>query len=186
MLVKLDTLPYRRPGLLWQDAALAEMQKPNAVFATGSTLPWRADLPTDDPRYALTRDVSNNFMFIDRDDWLRIQDIERETAAKLGRFANERAIDDYCRKNGRYGIRLLNRRDFRVFHTQEWGKRMGFVRWCFRNGVALKTFLDGFQEDRVAPPLHRYYMQPESMPIKAARIAFGLWRRDVVQRIRGH
>lgn len=185
MLVKLDTLPYRRPGLRWQAAAVAAMKKHDAVFATGSTLPWRADIATDDPRYALTRDVSNNFLLIDRDSWLRIQNIERETAAELGRFANERAIDDYCRKTWRFGLRLLNRPGFRVFHTQEWGPRMRFVRWCFRNGIALNAFLNGVEDDRVATPTHRYYMQPESMPIKAARIAFGRWRRDVVRRVRG-
>ncbi len=184
MIVRLDTLPFRRTGDPWQTDAIAAMRHHGAIYLTGSTLPYRSDTPTDDPRYMHTRKVSNNFLLMDRDEWLRIQEAQREPALALGRFAQENAVEFHCRDTGDRGIKLVNTPDFRIVHTQEWGPRMRLVRACYRRGIAITPQLTGFQEDWDARR-YPFYLQHEAMPIKRARIAFGRWRRDVAARFTG-
>lgn len=180
-LTKMDTLPWRRPGLCWQDAAFARMRAEGAVMLTGSTLPFRSDRETGESGYMLSQRISNNFMILPAPLWRQIQDQLAEYGLDWGRFAPEATIEHYLSATGQHALRLVNDSDFRVFHTQAWGPRVEKVRRNFHEAKGIAPYLQGYQDDFHGNDGGLYMYQPHSLA-KRARIAVGKWRRDLIGR----
>ncbi|RRH69780.1 hypothetical protein [Falsigemmobacter faecalis] len=174
--VRLDTLPFRTAETLWQEATMTALASMGASFITGSTLPFRADLPTEDPSLLLTRRLSNCFLLIRPDVWRELQQGIPGSAEKHGRFLVEGAAEDYVQAQGLWGLRLLNRPDLRIFHCQEWGPRLLVVRARFRAGYRIARYLKGYQDDPPKTASHNY-LERRPPILKRIRIFIGYWRR---------
>lgn len=177
--VRLDTIPYRTPGLLWEDAAFAQMEAHGARFITGSTQPFSRDRTTADVAYGLTQRISNCFLIITPDAWLGLQTGTERSEGRHGRFLVEGAPEDYLKKNDVWGLRLINRPDWRVFHCQEWGPRLLEVRSAFRAGRKIAPFMRGYQDKL---PQRFYYMYPQPSTLRRLRVLMGRWRRKLLGR----
>ncbi|MGR3504375.1 MAG: hypothetical protein ACU0B7_00715 [Paracoccaceae bacterium] len=177
-IVRLDTLPFCIEGVDWLADAIKIQFQSDAVFITGSTLPFRNDRIIASKKFRLTQRISNCFLIIDVDFWRKFQQGRIDSDKKYGRFAVEGAVEDFLEDNNLWGLRLLNSNDVRVFHCQEWGPRLIYVREQFRRGRALHPFLEGFQDDYMGADA-RYYMQPNSSFLRKIRISFGAWRRSL-------
>lgn len=180
--VRLDTLPYRSSGVLWQENALKRMTETGALFVTGATRPYRADRPAADVRLLMTQRISNCFLIIAPDVWRRLQDGVPESASRYGRFVVEGAAEDYLSAHDLWGLRLLNNHDLRIFHCQEWSARIFEVRKAFRSGINVDRFLKGVQDDYLGPN-SSYYMEVPAPLLRRARIAVGAWRRRVTSQL---
>ena len=180
--IRLDTLPFRQEGLRWQDEAIEQMQASGAAFLTGSTLPYRADRPLHDQRYRMTQRVSNCFMMIRPQVWRDLQVGEEAAKAQYGRFFVEGVVEDNLVKEDLWGIRILNSPAFRIFHCQEWGPRLIFVRDTFQKGKNIKPYLKGFQDDYFGANT-RNYMERKPPIVKRVRIFLGRWRRHLFGQI---
>ena len=175
-IVRLDTLPYCVEGIDWLNAAIKLQREKDAKFITGSTLPFRADRTTENKYFRLTQRISNCFLIIEVDLWRKFQQGGVDSSNKYGRFTVEGAVEDFAADHNQWGLRLINCRDVRVFHCQEWGARLIQVREHFRNGRRLGPYFKGFQDDFMG--MHaRYYMQPRIPILRRIRISVGAWRR---------
>nr|WP_314262202.1 hypothetical protein [uncultured Devosia sp.] len=175
-LVKLDTFPFRAPGRAWQDEALLVMQQTKALFITGSTLPYRADLPTTSADLLLTQRVSNCFLIVSKQIWFEALKGAFEAQSDYGRFAPEGDFEAYLAATGHYGLRILNTMDVRIFHCHEWGPEQARIRAAFREGQKVRKYLSGFQDDYAFSSRGLYLQKP--LPwLKRVRIALGRWRR---------
>jgi hypothetical protein len=178
-MVRLDTLPYRRPGLRWQDDALAAMRKIDAPFVTGAAKPFRADVALPDPRFLRTQRVSNCFIILSPAFWRTGQGDRTDAEQRFGRFSSEGSIEDYLVATNTWGLRCVNSRDFRVFHCQEWGPRLLKVRQAFKAGHRISPFLRGYQDD-VMGARETFYLHPRPPLIKRLRIWLGAQRRKLI------
>lgn len=176
---KLDTIPFRSGSDHWVADVLAAMTREEALFVTGSTLPYRADRLLDGSRYLSTKQFSLNFAFMRGPVWKEIQDRWEVELAHLGRFIPEGAVEHHCQVENLHGLRLVNTSEFRVFHTQEWGDRMDKVRARFKAGSGIDRYLKGCQDDFMGPN-EAYYMLPKPPLSKRARVAAGQWRRKLI------
>jgi hypothetical protein len=124
-IVKLDTFPFRAPGKAWQDEALLAMRRHGALFITGSTLPYRADLGTTSENILLTQRVSNCFLILSKGVWFRALESSFGNQSDHGRFAPEGDFESYLASTDQYGLRVRNSPDLRIFHCHEWGQGRG-------------------------------------------------------------
>lgn len=177
ILVKLDTLPFREGHRDWMEQALDVMEDQSALYVTGSTRVYRGDADFGVPGMMRTRMVSNNFLMIAPALWLSL--IGAGSGQAAGRYETEAAIERHCRETGHVGIRLLNRRDWRVFHTQIWDGRMDGLREGFRRGTAIRPHLRGFEDD-LRHPWEMYYLSPPPSLSQRMRIALGEMRRSPI------
>lgn len=177
-LVKLDTFPFREPGRTWQAETLQMMQRQQALFITGSTLPYRADLPTDVPNLLLTQRVSNCFLIVSKNVWLRALETSFSGQSEFGRFAPEGDFETYLARTGQYGVRMVNTMESRIFHCHIWGPEQTKVRARFRQGRGVGPFLSGYQDDYWGPNAKLYMQKPLPL-LKRVRIAIGRWRRGL-------
>lgn len=174
--IRLDTLPFKAPGVTWQDEALDAMESSGALFITGSTQPFRADRPLRRNSLMLTQRVSNCFLIVAPEVWVRLQQGTQGSFERYGRYVVEGAPEDYLLANGLWGIRLVNRFDLRLFHTQEWSPRILQVRAAFHTGKGISRFLKGHAEDYSGS----YYMKSGLPPLRRLRIVLGTWRRKAL------
>jgi len=175
-LIKLDTFPFRAPGTAWQDNALLAMQREKALFLTGSTLPYRNDLPTKWENLLLTQRVSNCFLMVSKETWLQALQPMFDTPSEFGRFSSEGDFESYLARTNQFGLRLVNTMAVRVLHCHEWGPRQREIRDAFRRGKGVKKYLAGYQDDYFGPNAKYYMKKPPSL-IKRLRIAVGKLRR---------
>ncbi len=175
-MVRLDTLPYRRPDLRWQADAIDRMIAAGAPFLTGATKPFRADQATAVSQFLRTQRVSNCFIILAPNFWHVAQGDRAEAERRYGRFSSEGSIEDYLVENGLWGLRCVNRADFRIFHCQEWSLRLLDVRRAFQAGRKIQPFLRGYQDDLMGANA-RFYLHPGPPLIKRLRIRLGAWRR---------
>ena len=181
MLLKLDTVVHRDGQEDWLEKALARFEAtPQAVFVTGTTRPYRADLATEDPNFCMTQRVSNNFMVIRRDWWIETQELYLDRAKT--RFYVEGCIEWRCLDENLWGLRCLNRPDWRMLHVQVWDERLEGIQRSFEQGTALGPYLRGYEDDAIYE-WERYYMSPVPSWPKRARIHAGRWRRDLLDRL---
>lgn len=173
--VHLDTLPYRVDGHAWQERALELVRNSGAIYITGSTRAYRLDWGAEDPDFLFTRRLSNNFLMMSPVEWLHIQDERHSEVERFGRFSTESAIEGYCAETGRFGLRIRNGAEMRIFHTQEWGARMYEIRRRMHLGQGIGPFIDGFQDD-VTEPWDEFYEYPR--PSRLA-LAFARVRRTL-------
>lgn len=176
--VRLDTIPFRKDGVHWQDDAMMLLESSDACFVTGGALPFRADQPTDDPDFLLTQRISNCFMVIRPRIWKELQQGVEQAEEKYGRFSVEGVVEDNLVNRDMWGIRILNRQDLRVFHCQEWGLRLLDVRQTFIAGKNIGPYLKGFQDDFQGANA-RNYMEPSPPLARRIRIFVGKWRRQI-------
>ena len=174
--VRLDTLPFRQEGIEWQNGAMKLLDRLDAPFLTGGALPFRADRSVDDPNYRLTQRISNCFLIIRPHVWKDLQQSNAASEAKYGRFSVEGVVEENLVARDLWGLRLLNRRDLRVLHSQEWGKRLLFVRDEFLKGRKITPFLRGHQDDFLGPN-ERHYLELKPPLARRFRIFVGRWRR---------
>ncbi len=179
-MVRLDTLPFRRPGLRWQDDAIRQMAETGAHFLTGATKPFRADRATPDPRFMRTQRVSNCFIIVAPAFWHVAQGDRAEAERKFGRFSSEGSIEDHLATTGAWGLRCVNSVDFRVFHCQEWGQRLLEVRQAFHAGRKVAPFLRGYQDDLMGAR-ERFYLHPRLPLRRRLRVWLGAIRRKVLR-----
>jgi hypothetical protein len=178
-IVKLDTFPFRAPGKAWQDEALLAMRRHGALFITGSTLPYRADLGTTSENILLTQRVSNCFLILSKGVWFRALESSFGNQSDHGRFAPEGDFESYLASTDQYGLRVRNSPDLRIFHCHEWGARQRKIRRSFRKGKGVSRYLRGYQDDLWGPGARFYMKRPPSLA-KRIRIAFGRWRRQLL------
>ncbi|MCE8517516.1 hypothetical protein KBY31_12395 [Ruegeria pomeroyi] len=180
-IVRLDTLPYRQSNLPWQAEAMEAMAQHDALFLTGSTLPFRADTPLPGTDLMRTQRFSNCFAILPANVWREAQRAQQSDADTFGRFGSEAAVELYCSETGAFGLRLINRPELRVFHCQEWGPRMELVRAAFQAGRGIAPFLKGYQDDFMGARA-RFYMEKRPPLHRRARILLGRWKRSLLGR----
>ena len=181
VVVRLDTLPFRSTGNDALHEALARLDA-ERFFITGSTRPFRADRVVDPGRIALTGRVSNNFLVISPQVWLDSRP-RAGAGTGLGRFETEGDLEALCARTGRGGFRLLNRPDWRIFHTQVWDDRLETLRADFRAGRGIAPFLRGHEDDQVFE-WERYWGPVPPSALRRWRTTLGALRRAPLRETR--
>jgi hypothetical protein len=176
--VTLDTIPYRTDDADWLSYCIETMEAEHHPFTTGSTRPFRADRPLDRAGFGLTRRVSFNFILMRARFWLDLEARSRHLMEKYDRYYIEGLLEDFCEDTDRWGLRLINIPERRVFHVQVWDSRIDAIRRAFHEGRDLGPHLRGHEDDQNYD-WDRYYMWPKPSWLKRARIHFGKWRRSL-------
>jgi hypothetical protein len=177
--VSLDTLPFRNGRDGWFEACIDTMEAEDLVYATGSTRKFRTDQAHPTPGYVLTQRVSFNFIVMRPQRWLELERQYAHLEKVYDRFHCEGFLEDYCRETGRYGLRLENGTDFRIFHVQIWDERMLEVRDNFRAGRGIGPFITGYEDDQLYE-WTMYYMHPKPPLPKRIRIEMGRLRQKLL------
>jgi hypothetical protein len=179
LVLRLDTFPFRIGHEQWLNTAEGYMKEREALFLTGSTRPYRGDVPTGIPYLLLTGRLSNNMLFVEAQTWQMIQNEMARETFRFHRFATEGLFELYCARTGAGGLRRINTSDWRVFHTQAWGDRADTVRSVFRSGGrAVDAFLEGYEDDQLHP-WDQYFMYPRPSAVHRAWIRLGRLRRKL-------
>lgn len=178
VLVRLDAFPYRDGSADWLDRCIEVMEAEGFLFATGSVRAFRADLPMAQDAYMKTQRLSNNFIILRPKEWLSLETQYSQQKETFGRFYSEGFLETHCRNTGSYGLRLVNRPNWRVFHVQVWDERMWTVRENFRAGKDIAPFLNGYEDDQYYL-WDMYYMHPKPPWLKRMRIELGRLRRAI-------
>lgn len=179
LVIRLDTLPFRKGNADWFSHDLALLVRDQYVCLTGSTRPYRADVTLPGEAHARTQRISNNFLLIETARWLDIQERMAPREAEFGRFATEGLMEVYLRDTGMFGLRRINRPDWAVVHTQLWDDRQAAARVALRDdAAALKPFLRGFEDD-LNYDWERYFMYPKPPLLRRMRTTVGAWRRSL-------
>lgn len=183
LVVRLDTFPFRLGHDLWlRDVGVALKEK-NLPFMTGTTRPYRADLPTTDKRFLLTQRLSNNMLLINSDFWLTTIENALSKNEVRTRYFTEGAIESACFESDVWGLRLRNKPTWRVFHTQVWGQEQTALREAFRAGYRVEWYMRGYEDDQ-RYEWTRYYLSETPSLIKRARIHLGFIRRKLMNAAR--
>lgn len=176
--ISLDTLPYRDGHDGWFDACIDTMKADDLLFVTGSTRNYRSDQSHPTAGYFRTQRVSFNFFLTRPQVWLSLEKENSHLEEVYGRYHSEGFLEQYCREQGKYGLRLENTPDFRIFHVQAWDERMMKVREAFHAGRGIGPFLKGWEEDQ-RHPWTMWYMYPKPSLLKRIRIELGRIRREM-------
>ena len=137
LLIKLDTLPYRRGHDDWLEQAMRRIEQHRLFGLTGSFLPGPTESLEDG--YSLTAKYSNNFSIFRRDQWLPIvhSAVGADFRGPLGldrfpgdliRFATEAAIEAHLAETGQRMLMRWESPDWSVFHVNVWGEQLRRVR----------------------------------------------------------
>lgn len=180
LLIKLDTLPFRSARDNWLEEVLTVKEQTGALFISGGTQPYKADDPTSSQEFLKTKRVSNNFLMIAPQDWLRIHTARGTRENIEDRYATERNLEFHCAETEDFGIRCVNSPDWRVFHTQVWGNDVFALREKFRAGYRVQRFLKGYQDD-LYHPWQAHYLHAAPNALKLARIKFGEFRQSLTR-----
>lgn len=178
VLVRLDTFPYREGSEDWLDRCIDVMEAEGLLFATSAARVFRADLPMAQDGCMKTQRLSNNFIVLRPKEWLALEARYSHLKDTYDRFYSEGFLETHCRETGAYGLRLVNRPDWRVFHVQVWDERMWTVRENFRAGKGIAPFLTGYEDDQYYH-WDMYYMFPKPPWLKRMRIELGRLRRAI-------
>ena len=183
MHITLDAFPFRVGHANWLPSVVETMTETEALFFTGTTKEYRADVDTGIPNYFKTKKVSESMLLVEADKFLGIQRGLEAEAARYGRFGSEGLLELHCQRTGEYGLKRLNSHDWRVFHTQIWDERAGTVREAFqKGGKAIDSFMNGYQDDDFHP-WEKYFMYPRPSAFRRARIELGRIRREIVRKL---
>src|SRR6056297_1340585 len=127
-LVRLDAFPFRMGEADWLDRCMDTMEKNGFFFATGAARAFRADKPMDRPDYMATQRLSNNCILVRPKEWLALEEQYRSLRKTYGRYYSEGFLETHLRETDTWGLRLVNKPEWRVFHVQVWDERMLSVR----------------------------------------------------------
>ncbi len=180
-LVRLDALPFRVGEEDWLDRCIEMIEAKGFMFATGAARVFRADTSIDHPHYMATQRLSNNCILLRPRDWLALEEQHTHLRQTFGRYYTEGFFETYLRESDNWGLRLVNRPDWRVFHVQVWDERMFDVRENFRSGQGVGPFLEGYEDD-YTDPWTRWYMFPKTPLSKRLRVKLGRLKRQVFSR----
>jgi hypothetical protein len=191
LLVKLDTLPYRRGHDTWLADAFEILHRHGLFGLTGS-------IPLEDVQplvkgYSVTRQYSNNFSLFHRADWInavrsflgadpdgRIASDPRFQGDGL-RLTNEAAIESYLQRNRQRMLVRHESVDWSVFHVNVWGEALRRVRLSYLSRKGIRRFLK-IGKPTCWPPYHPWdlwYGYPPPPILKRLRIHLGQWRRQL-------
>lgn len=177
-LIHLDTLPYREGDDDWLAESLAAMEENGFLFITGSSRVFRADRARETPSQMATQRISNNFVVLRPREWLALEREYRPIRDRFERYYTEAFIEHHCAEKDVWGLRLVNRPDWRVFHVQVWDTRIWAIREKFRAGQGIDAFLNGYEDDQLYL-WDMYYMHPKPSWLRLMRIKLGRLRREI-------
>jgi hypothetical protein len=192
LLIKLDTLPYRKGHDGWLCDAMIRIQRHGLLGMTGSSAMMK--LAPLEEGYSLTQKFSNNFSMIRRSDWLNAvtacvgKDYDRGPASSLRfqgdhlRFVNEGAIESHLELTGQHMLVRHECHDWSVFHVNVWGETLRRVRESYQNRRRIKKFLTTGTPPRgpFRYPWQKYYGYPKPPILRLMRIVLGRWRRNLL------
>lgn len=181
--VTLDTLSYRTTTTDWLNRTIDILERDDLLYATGSTRLFRTDTPhgdmsNEEPHLFLTRRISFNFVIIRPETWLDLYRGHPDPQGAYGRYSIEGVVEHHCRDSGRYGLRLANSPEWRVFHVQVWDERINAIRTAFRDNTKVGRFLNGYEDGR-RHPWEKYFMYPAPSLLRRFRIGAGRLRRQI-------
>lgn len=197
LLIKLDTLPFRRGHGDWLTKTVYIMEKYNCWGITGSGGIYH-DAYLVQQGYSRTQKFSNNFSIFPRQDWLDIQDIytgkefdgllfanSTDSVDSKGdalRFISEEAVETFLKENNRYMLVQWESLEWSVFHVNVWGEKLREIRESYSKRINVSPYLFKSKPIFISmfPPWNLYYGYPKPGWFKRIRIWFGSKRREVL------
>ncbi len=196
LLVKLDTLPFRKGHQDWLTNAIRIMEKYNCWGITGSGRIYHDACPVEQG-YSKTQKFSNNFSIFPRQDWLDIQ--ERYVGKNFDgllltdstnsidlkgdglRFITEEAVETFLETSNRHMVAQWETLEWSVFHVNVWGEQLRKTRESYlaRTKVSPYLFKGKPTSHSMIYPWDLYYGFPKPSLFKRLKIWFGHKRRKI-------
>jgi hypothetical protein len=191
LLIKLDTLPFRRGFENWLAEDLALIERHGLFGATGGFL--IPDLTRLNATHSLAPKYSNNFSLFRKDDWLSVirRWLSDGSAGAFNqdpryqgdnvRYGLEVAIESYLSEAGKHMLIRHESSNWSVFHVNVWGERLRAVREQYLTRKGIGPFLNtGRPVTRpLAHPWQVYYLHPRPSRLRLLRIWLGEQRRKM-------
>ena len=194
LLIKLDTLPFRRDHQDWLTNAVHVMEKYSCWGITGSGRIYHDASPVEQG-YSKTQKFSNNFSIFPRQDWLDIQDMyvgkefnglllsdsigSVDSKGDALRFITEEAVETFLEKNNRHMVVQWETLDWSVFHVNVWGDQLRQIRESYlaRTKVSPYLFKGKPTSHSMIHPWNLYYGSLKPSLLKRLKIWLGYKRR---------
>lgn len=189
-IVKLDTLPYRDSRhCRWLDDAVrtADLHRVWAITAFASHRCRNLS-----QTFSLTQSFSENFSIVSRAAWRELIDWQQPgllptllqpTTDTKNRFALEAAIENGINKRDWWNLRLVDSREFSIFHINQWEQNLFEIRRRYIARQGVEKFLNGPGPTRkpvwMYPEWIRMYGSKPPSLLRRIRIAAGRWRQKI-------